>query len=173
MAPPPPCFRARSFPLARFGVVGHSGTVEGLVRSPGTCPDLETFFRKNACSAYFLLENASQIGLSIPEEIALRTDQGQPSQKPASGNERLYQRWGVQGACPRPSFSPFLGRNGDPRRAGGPPGALRPEGASEPPTRRVRSIGLPPAGGPGLDQRRSRPATWFPARSRAGDPGFL
>ena len=24
-----------------------------------------------------------------------------------------------------------------------------------------------------LDRRRSRPATWFPARSRAGDPGFL
>ena len=36
---------------------------------------------------------------------------------------------GVQGACPRPSFSPFLGRNGDPRRAGGAPGALRPKGS--------------------------------------------
>ena len=39
---------------------------------------------------------------------------------------------GVQGACPRPSFSPFLGRNGDPRRAGGPPGALRPEAPGKP-----------------------------------------
>ena len=35
---------------------------------------------------------------------------------------------GVQGRSPRPSFSPFLGRNGDPRRAGGAPGALRPKG---------------------------------------------
>ena len=47
--------------------------------------------------------------------------------KRASGNERALNP-GVQGACPRPSFSPFLGRNGDPRRAGGAPGALRPEG---------------------------------------------
>ena len=36
------------------------------------------------------------------------------------------------GAEPRPSFSPFLGRNGDPRRAGGAPGALRPEVGKSP-----------------------------------------
>ena len=51
--------------------------------------------------------------------------------KRASGNERAIKP-GVQGACPRPSFSPFLGRNGDPRRAGGPPGALRPEAPEKP-----------------------------------------
>ena len=51
--------------------------------------------------------------------------------KPASGNERAI-KLGVQGACPRPSFSPFLGRNGDPRRAGGAPGALRPEVGKSP-----------------------------------------
>ena len=56
--------------------------------------------------------------------------------KPASGNERAIKP-GVQGARPRPSFSPFLGRNGDPRRAGGAPGALRPKVASELLTRRV------------------------------------
>ena len=39
-----PLFRARSFPLARFGVVGRSGAVVGLFRSPSTCPDLERFF---------------------------------------------------------------------------------------------------------------------------------
>ena len=41
--------------------------------------------------------------------------------------ERAALKPGVQGACPRPSFSPFLGRNGDPRRAGGATGrcALR------------------------------------------------
>ena len=33
---------------------------------------------------------------------------------------------------PRPSFSPFLGRNGDPRRAGGAPGALRPKAGKRP-----------------------------------------
>ena len=131
MPPAPPWFIARSFPLARFGVVGRSGTVVELVRSPSTCPDLGTFFRKNACSAYFLLENASQIGLSIPEGIAPPPDQRQRSQKRASGSKRAIKP-GVQGACPRPSFSPFLGRNGDPRRAGGAPGALRPKAGKRP-----------------------------------------
>ena len=133
---PRPLFRARSFPLARFGVVGHSGTVEGLVRSPGTCPDLETFFRKNACSAYFLLENASQIGLSIPEEIALRTDQDNHPKNQRVGTSGYIKRWGVQGHRPPSLFSPFLGRNGDPCRVGGGPRALRPKGASEAPTRK-------------------------------------
>ena len=63
------------------------------------------------------------------------------------------------------SRAPARGRAGN--------GALRPKAASEAPTQRVRSTGLPLVGGPGLDQRRSRPATWVPARSRAGDPGFL
>ena len=65
-------------------------------------------------SSIFPLENASQIGLSIPEEIAPPPDQRQRSQKRASGSKRAIKP-GVQGACPRPSFSPFLGRNGDPR----------------------------------------------------------
>ena len=43
--PRPPFFRARSFPLAGFGVAGRSGTVVGLVRCPCTCPDLGRFFR--------------------------------------------------------------------------------------------------------------------------------
>ena len=33
---------------------------------------------------------------------------------------------GGQGACPRPSFSPFLGRNGDPAGQAGPPGRCAP-----------------------------------------------
>ena len=94
-----------------------------------------------------------------------------PTPKRASGNERALKK-GVQGACPRPSFSPFLGRNGDPRRAGGAPGALRPEVASEAPPQRVRSTGLPLVGGPGLDWRRLAPARWVPARSRAGIQAF-
>ena len=63
-------------------------------------------------------ENASQIGLSTPNEIAPQPHQRQRSQKPASGNG--------PGAEPRPSFSPFLGRNGDPRRAGGATGRCAP-----------------------------------------------
>ena len=42
--PAPPWFMARSFPLARFGVVGRIVPVYGLLRCPCTCPDLGRFF---------------------------------------------------------------------------------------------------------------------------------
>ena len=48
-----------------------------------------------------------------------------PTPKRASGNERAI-KLGVQGACPRPSFPPFLGRNG------GPPPGRRPTGRCAP-----------------------------------------
>ena len=51
--PPPPGFRGRSFPLARFGVVGRSRAIVGLFRTPCTCPDLGTFFRENAFQHIF------------------------------------------------------------------------------------------------------------------------
>ena len=127
---------------AHWGTFPPRGRLGGWRRSGA-----ETFFRKNAFSAYFLLEKASQIGLRISEEIVPRTDQSQPSPNPASGNERLSKP-GVQGACPRPSFSPFLGRNGDPRRAGGPPGRCAPRLGKAPTTRRVRPTGGPRAPGP-------------------------
>ena len=44
MPPAPPFFIARSFPLARFGVVGRSGAIVGLFQGPGTCPDLDSHF---------------------------------------------------------------------------------------------------------------------------------
>ena len=65
----------------------------------------------------------------------------------------------------REKWGPPPGRRGN--------GALRPKAASEAPPQRVRSTGLPLVGGPGLDWRRLAPARWVPARSRAGDPGFL
>src|SRR5699024_3373896 len=43
-SPPPPFFMARSFPLARFCVVGRSGAMVRLFRSPPTCPDLDSHF---------------------------------------------------------------------------------------------------------------------------------
>ena len=64
-----------------------SEAVVGLFRAPCLSPDLESFFHKNAFQHIFL-ENTSQIGLSIPEEIEPRTGQRQPSPNPASGNER-------------------------------------------------------------------------------------
>ena len=59
-----------------------------------------------------------------PKQPHHRNNAPQPP-KPASANERAIKP-GVQGACPRPSFSPFLGRNGDPRRAGGATGRCAP-----------------------------------------------
>ena len=126
MPPAPPVLKplaARSF---CFGVGWRSGAIVGLLRHPCTCPDLETFFHKNAFQHIFprkcvpnrfwdTVSNSPSTGTMCPT-----------TPKRASGNERAIKP-GVQGACPRPSFSPFLGRNGDPRRAGGPPGALRPE----------------------------------------------
>ena len=61
-------------------------------------PDLETFFPKMLFSI-FSLENASQIGLSIPGKSFPLSCQGQRSPNPASGNERLYKDGG-QGLCP-------------------------------------------------------------------------
>ena len=168
----------------------------------------------NMLSNIFSLENASQIGLGIPEETAPLSYQRQRSPKRASESERAINpgsrglplvffpptffkesrapppesagnpRCRVHPAMvptelptddrgPRPSFSPFLGRNGDPRRAGGATGRCAPRwlprhsprGYAAPcrPWQVVRfgpsqvrtcDVGSPP--GPGL-----------------GDPGFL
>ena len=75
---------------------------------------------------------------------------------------------GVQGRSPGPLSPHFSGEMGTPAGQAGPPGRCAPRPVSALPTRRVRSTGLPLAGGLGWDRRRSRPATWFPARLRAG-----
>ena len=86
---------------------------------------------QNSFSAYFLLENASQIGLSIPEEVVPLFVPGITIPK-TSEWQRAAIKSGVQGAEPRPSFSPFLGRNGDPRRAGGATGRCAPRHRKSP-----------------------------------------
>ena len=118
----------------------------------------------------FFSENAFQIGLSIPEGIAPRTDQRERSPKRASDSKRAIKP-GSRGAAPalflpisREKWGPPPGRRGN--------GALRPEapekprppegyavphrspargragaGLPEPPTQRARSTGLPLAGG--------------------------
>ena len=140
MPPAPPVLKplaARSF---CFGVGWRSGAIVGLLRHPCTCPDLETFFHKNAFQHIFprkcvpnrfwdTVSNSPSTGTMCPT-----------APKRASGNERAIKP-GVQGACPRPSFSPFLGRNGDPRRAGGATGRCAPRATSEPPTQRVLTTG--------------------------------
>ena len=81
--------------------------------------------------------------------------------KRASGNERAIKP-GVQGACPRPSFSPFLGRNGDPAGQAGPRGAA-PRGTGKAlTTRRVRTTGdsgpRPHLGGTAPPRQKAPPA---------------
>ena len=144
--------------------------VVGLFRNPSTCPDLETFFPKNAFQHIFL-ENASQIGLSIPEGIAPRTDQRERSPKRASDSKRTIKP-GVQGRSPGPLSPHFSGEMGTPAGQAGPPGRCAPRPVSTLPTRRVRSTALPLAGGwvgtsAGPDLRRGSP----PDSGR--EPGFL
>ena len=116
--------------------------VVGLFRCPSTCPDLETFFHKMLFSIFFL-ENASQIGLRIPEVIDSLPYQKQRSQKSASGNERPLTQGGggspvlrtlgvggseaplgrsAPGAPPARRGSPFLPRNGEKEGRGSAPG---------------------------------------------------
>ena len=123
--------------------------VFGLLRSPSTCPDLGTFFRKNAFQHIFS-GNAFQIGLSIPEGIAPLSYQRQRSPKRASESERAIKP-GVQGACPRPSFSPFLGRNGDPAGQAGPPGRCAPRHRKSPDHPKGTQYPTAPPPGPGRE----------------------
>ena len=125
--PAPPFFRPRSLALAGFGGCA------ALFRSMGyygayVCTLIWRLSFIKCFFSIFFRKNASQIGFSIPEETSPLPYQRQRSPKRASGSKRAI-KLGVQGACPRPSFSPFLGRNGDPRRAGGAPRALRPKGS--------------------------------------------
>ena len=108
----------------------------------------------------FSLENASQIGFRISGEIVPLSYQGQRSPKRANGSERAINP-GVQGLAPGP-FSPFLGRNGDPCRAGGAPGASAPRGwLPRHPLRGHAKTGLPLAGG-GLGPAQGKPCDVVP-----------
>ena len=82
--------------------------VVGLFRHPSVCPDLGTFFRKNAFQHIFL-ENASQIGLGIPDEIA-PTIVPKTTIPKTSERERAGHEPGVQGR-PGPLSPHFSGAN--------------------------------------------------------------
>ena len=100
------------------------------LRDPKT--DLERIFQKKYAEEHFCKRKSPNQGTYIGTVIAQPPPRCAPlRQNQRASSERAIKQ-GVQGACPRPSFSPFLGRNGDPRRAGGPPGALRPEAPEKP-----------------------------------------
>ena len=94
----------------------------------------------NMLSNIFSLENASQIGLGIPEETAPLSYQRQRSPKRASESERAINP-GVQGRSPGPLSPHFSGEMGTPAGQAGPPGRCAPRTASELPTQRVRTTG--------------------------------
>ena len=91
-------------------------------------------------SSIFSLENASQIGLSIPEETAPLSYQRQRSPKRANESERAMNP-GSRGLAPGPLSPHFSGEMGTPAGQAGPRGAapqgrLRscpPEGYAPPP----------------------------------------
>ncbi len=121
MPPPPPQFRARSLALARFGVVGRSGTIVVFICNHFRALIWGLSFGKILFSI-FSLENASQIGFSILEVIASRTHQRKLPQKLASGNERPSKP-GVQGRSPGPLSPHFSGEMGTPAGQAGQRGA--------------------------------------------------
>ena len=168
--PPPPlglgAAHCRSLVLAWWGAAGRSlGYFVTHVRAP----IWELSFAK-MLSSIFPLENASQIGLSIPEVIAPRTDQRQRSPKRANESERAINP-GVQGAPPPALFLPISREKwGPPPGRRGPPGRCAPRPEKAPTTCRVRPTGGPrapaPPGGPlGAGPKRSHlPMTVGPAR---------
>ena len=98
-------------------------------------------------SSIFSLENASQIGLGIPEETAPLSYQRQRSPKRANESERAMNP-GSRGLAPGPLSPHFSGEMGTPAGQAGQRGAA-PRGLGKaPPTRRVRSTASPQAPGP-------------------------
>ena len=117
-------------------------------------------------SSIFSLENASQIGLSIPEETAPLSYQSQRSPKRANESERAMNP-GVQGRSPGPLSPHFSGEMVPPAGQAGPPGRCAPRAASELPTRRYAPPPAPPHTGAWL----TRAATARAARTPEAPPG--
>ena len=169
--PPPLFFRARSFPLARFGGCAASFRSIGYYEPHIRALIWKLSFSKMLFSIFFP-ENASQIGLRISEEIAPLPYQRQRSPKRASGSKRAI-KLGVQGAPPPALFLPISREKWGP-----PPGRRGPRGAAP----RGGFGGTPPEG----TQHRAAPGRWSgfglaqvgtcEVGSRpvpGGDPGFL
>ena len=143
LAPWIPGFMARSFPLARFGVVGRSGTIVVFICNHFRALIWGLSFAKMLFSIFFP-ENAPQIGLSIPEETASLSYQRQRSPKRANESERAIKTR-VQGGA-LVFFPPTFSKESrtPPRSSAGPPGRCAPRPGRAPPTLRVRSTLLPP-----------------------------
>ena len=123
MPPRPSCCRARSFPLARFGVGCHIVPVDGLLRGPCTCPDLGTFFRKILFQHIFFSKMRPESVLAYRRKSSLDRcrDNHRKSQRVGTSG---YQTPGSRGAAPA-LFLPISREKWGP-----PPGRRAPRGAA-------------------------------------------
>ena len=119
--PPPPHFYGPLVGTRSFWRLWRIVPVEGLFRTPSTCPDLETFFRKNAFQHIFpqkCVPNRFQhIGSNSLTTVP------KPTNPKPSEWERAALKPGVQGRSPGPLFPHFSGEMGTPAGQAGPRGA--------------------------------------------------
>ena len=137
---PAPRGGAARFPLARFGGCC-PGSVRGAISSGILRPIWNAFSSKNMLKKHFYDRKSPNQGTYMGTVIAPPPGQCGTNPKTSERQQAGHKNRGP-GAQPRPSFSPFLGRNGDPRRAGGATGRCAPRAASELPTQRVRTPAL-------------------------------
>ena len=121
VAPRPPFYKARSLALARFGGCAALFRSLGYYGAHVRALIWKLSFAKMLFSIFFP-ENASQIGLSIPEVTTPLSYQRQRSPKRASESERAINP-GVQGRSPGPLSPHFSGEMGTPAGQAGPRGA--------------------------------------------------
>ena len=108
----------------------HWGTFPPRGRLWGDEPDLETFFHKNAFQHIFPRKMRPKSVLAYRRQQPFdRTKANQPQTQRVGTSGHKTRGPGAQ---PRPSFSPFLGRNGDPRRVGGATGRCAPRHRKSP-----------------------------------------
>ena len=126
-------------------------------------------------SSIFFLENASQIGLSIPDVTAPLSYQRQRSPKRANESERAINL-GVQGRSPGPLSPHFSGEMGTPAGQAGPPGRCAPRPGKAPTTHRVRTTAPRPPGCGHISRANSAapraPHSWASGWMNRGCPSF-
>ena len=173
--PPPPWLRARSLLARSFWRSCHIVPVAGLLRYPCPYPDLETFFCKMLFQHIFTRK-------CVPNRfLGYRRNSPSNESEITIPKTSEWQRAAIKvgsRAEPRSSFSPFLGRNGDPRRAGGATGRCAPRLRKSPAHPKGTQYPPPPARDragthlAGANLRRSRRTTCrFRQRTRPAKPG--
>ncbi len=88
--------------------------------------DLERIFREKYAEKAFYERKSPNQGTYMGTVIAPPPGQCGTNPKTSERQQAGHKNPGSRGQSPRPSFSPFLGRNGDPRRVGGATGRCAP-----------------------------------------------